>query len=169
MLYFVTSLEELAWRGYRTFGIAELEAALKLWEQSSGQEAEEFWQSALSEHSFVLSQLFSAPAILIEEQPYVGGKEIDNTGGSRADFLVQNSLTQSVTLIEIKKPSSALLASKEYRAGVFLPSSDLAGAVSQAEMHRDTSQRSSTALQREKRSTFPMTLYASSLLPHGSV
>lgn len=49
MLYFVTSLEALAWRGYRTFGIAELEAALKLWEQSSGQEAEEFWQSALSE------------------------------------------------------------------------------------------------------------------------
>ncbi len=92
MLYFVTSLEELAWRGYRTFGIAELEAALKLWEQSSGQEDEEFWQSALSEHSFVLSQLFSAPAIVIEEQPYVGGKEIDTREGVSPIFLFRTPL-----------------------------------------------------------------------------
>jgi hypothetical protein len=138
MLIFVRSIEELVWRGYRTFGVHELEAAVDLWENSSRDEPEDFWQQALSEHSFVLSQLFSAPAIVIEDQPYVGGKEVTNMGGSLADFLLQNSLTQSVTIVEIKTPKTKLLLESEYRGGVYAPSAELSGAAAQAQSHRDT-------------------------------
>lgn len=154
MLIFVRSIEELVWRGYRTFGVRELEAAIDLWENSSQDESEQFWQSSLSEHSFVLSQLFSAPAIVIEDQPYVGGKEVSNMGGSLADFLVQNSLTQSVTLVEIKKPSTPLLAS-EYRAGVFPPSAELSGAAAQAQSHRDTLMKEFYNLTKGRAEFFP--------------
>lgn len=138
MLIFVRSIEELVWRGYRTFGVSELEAAIDLWEKSSGDEPESFWQQILSEHNFVLSQLFSAPAIVIEDQPYVGGKEVTNMGGSLADFLLQNSLTQTVTIVEIKTPKSKLLLANEYRTGVYAPSAELSGAAAQAQSHRDT-------------------------------
>ncbi len=155
MLIFVRSIEELVWRGYRTFGVRELEAAIDLWENSSQDESEQFWQSTLSEHSFVLSQLFSAPAIVIEDQPYVGGKEVNNLGGSLADFLVQNSLTQSVTLVEIKKPGTALLLASEYRAGVFPPSAELSGAAAQAQSHRDTLMKEFYNLTKGRAEFFP--------------
>jgi hypothetical protein len=138
MLIFVRSIEELVWRGYRTFGVGELEAAIALWENSSHEEPENFWQKTLSEHSFVLSQLFSAPAIVIEDQPYVGGKEVTNMGGSLADFLLQNSLTQAVTVVEIKTPKTKLLMESQYRDGVYAPSAELSGAAAQAQSHRDT-------------------------------
>ncbi len=154
MLVFVTSLEELVWRGYRTFGVQELEAAIALWEAASRDESEAFWQEALSEHNFVLAQLFSAPAIVIADQPYVGGKEITNTGGSLADFLLQNSLTQSVTIVEIKTPSTKLLAG-EYREGVFPPSAELSGAAAQAQAHRDTLTKNFYTLTKGRAEFFP--------------
>jgi hypothetical protein len=136
MFQFIAHMTDLMWRGYRSFGLDELESAVRFWDEAGKDESEEFWQSALSEHGFVLSQLFAAPTIVIEEKPYVGGKEVSNLGGSVADFLLQNSLTESVTLVEIKRPDTPLLGN-EYRQRVFAPSSELAGAVAQAQRHRD--------------------------------
>lgn len=48
-----------------------------------------------------------------------------------ADYLFKNSLTNNVALVEIKKPSTKLLNAREYRQGVFGPSKDLNGAVTQ--------------------------------------
>jgi Domain of unknown function (DUF4263) len=133
---FIEHMVDLMWRGYRTFGVDELEAAIRFWEDADKGQVEEFWQAGLSKHSFVLSQLFAAPTIVIEEKPYVGGKEVGNLGGSLADFLLQNARTEAVTLVEIKRPATPLLG-EEYRSRIFAPSTELAGAVAQAQRQRD--------------------------------
>lgn len=48
-----------------------------------------------------------------------------------ADFLTKNPVTDNVALIEIKKPSTRLLQSSEYRSGVYGPSAELSGSVAQ--------------------------------------
>lgn len=155
MVIFIEQLEELVWRGYRTFGVEELEAAIKLWDASDKEAPESYWQRLFAEHNFILSQLFSAPAIVIEDQPYVGGKEVSNQGGSLADFLLQNSLVQSLSLVEIKKPAAALLAKTEYRQGVYAPSEELAGAIAQAQSQRDTLLKEYYVLTKGKADAFP--------------
>jgi hypothetical protein len=151
---FIEHMADLMWRGYRSFGLDELEAAVAFWDGADKGESEEFWQAALSKHSFVLSQLFAAPTILIEEKPYVGGKEVGNVGGSLADFLLQNSLTESVTVIEIKRPDTPLVG-EEYRQRIFAPSAELAGAVAQAQRHRDLLVKQFNALTEGKADFWP--------------
>jgi hypothetical protein len=131
MLMFLRHLEELVWRGYRTFGVEELRSALHAWDNPPSGARELYWHRTLAEHSFVLSQLFSAPTLLIQGEAYVGGKRVDNRSGQVTDFLVQNALTRAVALVEIKTPETRLLG-REYRNGVYAPSADLAGAVAQA-------------------------------------
>lgn len=61
----------------------------------------------------------------------VGGRGLSGSGDKIADYLFTNSLTNNVTLVEIKKPTTQLLEPREYRQGVFGPSKELNGAVSQ--------------------------------------
>ena len=112
-------------------GIGILKQALTTWQNHSTNTSEEYWQKTLSENSFVLSQVFSLPVVLIAEKAHVGGKNIQNTGGKLADYLFKNELTEHVLVVEIKTPSVALLDSKEYRQDVFAPSKELSGAITQ--------------------------------------
>lgn len=117
-------------------GIANLKKALAIWEENRENGEEEFWQAALSENSWVLSQLFSYPVIIFEEKAYVGGKSVGNTGGGVIDFILQNHLTKNTALLEIKTPKTPLLSPSEYRVGVYALSSELSGALSQALSYR---------------------------------
>lgn len=111
------------------------------------------WQAFLKRESWVISQLFSQPVVLIKDQAYVGGKSIQNTGGSIIDYLFANNLTGNVLLVEIKTPTAALL--RGYRGNVLAPAADLSGGVQQLlqarhsleEEHRHLVERSGQNLQ----------------------
>ena len=49
-------------------GVANLRAVLKMWAENRDNADEEFWQKVLSEHSYVLSQLFAYPLVVIAKR-----------------------------------------------------------------------------------------------------
>ena len=89
------------------------------------------WQGFLNENSFLLNLAFGCPVVKVRDQASVGGHKLSGAGGKFTDFLVKNSLTNNSAIIEIKKPSTKLLQKGTYREGVYAPSGDLVGAVSQ--------------------------------------
>lgn len=136
-------------------GLAALKAAETYWLAYRENPFEPFWQDALARYSFVLSQLFAHPVVIIKEQAYLGGKALDDTGGSYIDFLAATESTDAVALIEVKTPATALLG-PAYRTGAFPVSKDIAGAIAQVLKYRHTLATSFATLGRiESR---PMTL-----------
>ena len=82
--------------------LSKLDSLLAEWDENEGNADEGFWQDLLKRNAWVFSQLTGSPVVLLEEGAYVGGKGISNVGGSYVDYLVRNSLTDNVSLIEIK-------------------------------------------------------------------
>lgn len=119
-------------------GIATCRALLRLWDDNRENSNEEFWQQSLTVHSFVISQIFAAPVVVVRGKVYVGGKGLDNAGGKIADFLCTNTVTENAALVEIKTPATPLLAHSSYRDGVFAPSSELTGAIVQVLDQKDS-------------------------------
>lgn len=117
-------------------GISALESCYKQWEENQLNSDELFWQNLLESNAYVLSQMFAQPFIIMKGNAYLGGKSIDNIGGSIADFLVKNSVTNNVVIIEIKTPATNLLGS-EYRPGVYPISKELSGSISQICKYQD--------------------------------
>ena len=111
-------------------GLANLRSVLKSWSSDADGRGEEYWQTFFASHSYVLSQLFAYPVVLIRGKAYVGGKDLGNTGGNIVDFLFRTESCGAAVLLEIKTPETRLLGAK-YRQGVFPPSADLGGAISQ--------------------------------------
>jgi hypothetical protein len=107
-----------------------LKAAVNDWYENRENPDEGEWQKLLTKHWPVVVQIFSWPVSIVQEKAFVGGKGIDNKGGGLVDYLVKNQLTNNVSLVEIKTPSTALVG-KEYRSGVHQMSSDLDGGVVQ--------------------------------------
>lgn len=93
--------------------------------------AEGAWQSLLELNPFLLSMLFGQPVVLLQTSASVGGQRLTGHGTKIADFLTKNALTHNAALVEIKRPKSPLLNKKEYRGGVYGPSRELMGAVTQ--------------------------------------
>jgi len=116
-------------------GISALDSCMNIWKKNKDNSDENFWQRTLSDNSFVLSQMFASPVIIIKAKAYVGGKSIENTGGSIVDFLAKNDITKDAVIIEIKTPITKLLGN-EYRAGVYPISSELSGSISQVCYYR---------------------------------
>jgi hypothetical protein len=112
MFVFKRELEGLVWRGYSA-GDAVSEV-LEIWKNHRDDGKEGFWQKTLKRYSFVLSQVFAFPMVVIQERAYVGGTAIDGSGEGIADFLVANGLTDNVALIEIKTPKTKLLGAEYY-------------------------------------------------------
>ena len=92
---------------------------------------EKEWQSFLNQHRFLLGIIFRYPVIIVQEQASVGGHKLSGIGDKSTDFLIKNSLTNNVGIIEIKKPTSPLLYKKDYRKLVYAASKDLSGAINQ--------------------------------------
>ena len=89
------------------------------------------WQRFLNENPFILSLAFGYPIIKVQDQASIGGRKISGSGEKIADFLVKNSMTNNTAIIEIKKPQTELFNKKPFRSGVYTPSSDLSGSISQ--------------------------------------
>ncbi|PTM81869.1 Shedu immune nuclease family protein [Cereibacter johrii] len=92
---------------------------------------ESHWQQQFTLNPFILDMTFGAPMVVVQGQAHVGGKLLDGSGEKIADFLMRNRMTDSVALVEIKTPQTELLSKKEYRGGVYGPSSELAATVIQ--------------------------------------
>lgn len=137
----LVSLGPTALSGFNVaVGLASLKDALKTWDANASNADEEFWQQTLTEHSFVLEQVFSWPTTVVNGKAYVGGKSVLNTGGNIVDFLVRNYFTSNAALVEIKTPATKLLA-RPYREGVYNVSEHLGGAVMQVLNYRFSLQR----------------------------
>lgn len=121
----------------RTVDVSKLDALLREWDENETAEDEGFWQDLLTRNSWVFSQLTGSPVVLLQERAYVGGKGLDNTGGKVIDYLVKNTLTENVSLIEIKTPVAELCAT-EYRTGSYPPGREVAGGIVQVLSYRDT-------------------------------
>jgi len=121
-------------------GLQSLKTALANWRQNANFSDENLWQDTLTDHSFVLEQVFSWPTTIVKGKAYIGGKTITNTGGNIVDFLVQNRLTQNAALIEIKTPATPLLG-RRYRNGIYNLSEDLSGTVMQILNYKHTLQQ----------------------------
>ena len=93
--------------------------------------SESDWQRFLNENPFILSLAFGYPIIKVQDQASIGGRKISGSGEKITDFLVKNSMTNNTAIIEIKKPQTKLLNKTPIRQGVYIPSSELSGSISQ--------------------------------------
>ena len=144
----VENLEQLEINGLQQLsslvGITTLRSSYEIWERNKENSDEEYWQTILAKYSFVLSQVFSHPVVIVKGKAYVGGKGIGNSGGNLVDFLAQNDVSKNAVLIEIKTPKTKLLGSP-YR-GVYSISPELSGAIIQvANYKRSLEQELSSA------------------------
>ena len=112
-------------------GLTAVKEALSHWRTNHGNPDETFWKKSLKERAYVLSQVFLYPVIVIGDEAYLGGKQIDNKGGNVVDFLAQIESTGQAVLIEIKTPQTKLLGRK-YRNNVYPLSEELVAATAQA-------------------------------------
>lgn len=122
---------------YTLMGIARMRQAIDKWEKNQNESDEEFWQKEFAASSFVLSQLFCQPVVIMFEKAYLGNKGFGNRDGRVADFLLDNSLTHNCVIVEIKTPMTKLLAGK-YRNDVWNVSSELTGSIQQTTSYRHT-------------------------------
>ena len=118
-------------------GLANLRSALKVWENNSDRDDEEYWQQVFTRHTYILSQIFAYPVVVIQNKAFVGGKLIDNLHGNLVDFLGHVPSSGSAVLIEIKTPATPLLG-RQYRVDVYPPSSDLSGSIAQVLHYRES-------------------------------
>lgn len=118
-------------------GISQLKKSYETWLQNSDNDDEEYWQKLFTENSFILSQFFSFPVVIVKGKAYVGGKSIDNKGANLLDFLLKNELTDNSVLLEIKTPKTKLIGSS-YRDNIYNISQELSGAVIQLSNYKNS-------------------------------
>jgi hypothetical protein len=94
----INSLQQLS----SLVGITTLRSGYEIWKQNSENSNEEFWQNTLSKYSFVLSQVFAYPVVIVKDKAYVGGKDMANSGGNLVDFLARNDVSKNAVLIETR-------------------------------------------------------------------
>lgn len=116
---------------------------------------EDFWQEFFEENQWIFGYGLKYHFLSqLENQPSYGGTNFSGHGNQKGDFLLNTEADIKFTvLVEIKKPTSCLLAttktgnSKRYRNGAWLLSSDLLGGVSQLQINCKTWQESSRSVQ----------------------
>jgi hypothetical protein len=74
--------------------------------------------------------LFGYPIVLVHDQAHVGGQRLDGSGETIVDFLLKNASTDSLAIVEIKKPDTPLMG-REFRPGRYRPSAAINEAVIQ--------------------------------------
>ncbi|WP_017795737.1 Shedu immune nuclease family protein [Oceanobacillus kimchii] len=122
-------------------GLTNLKKLLVIWEANKDNDLEKFWQDLLKEHTWILSQLFSNPTVLIDNEVYVGGKTTSNDNGKLVDFLYANPFSKDAVLIEIKTPTTPLINNAQYRTGVYSAHKELIGAITQVLTYKGALQK----------------------------
>lgn len=116
----------------RNIELVTLDRLIEVYEEALEQDKNEsYWQVFFDKNVFALQQIFGVPMVSVHSGAHVGGHELSGSGDRITDYLFKNLLTNNVALVEIKKPTTKLLETSEYRTGLFGPSKELNGAVSQ--------------------------------------
>lgn len=131
MLVFKQHLEAVVWMGHSAKRVVD---ALRTWDANRENKDEELWQITFAQNTYVLSQVFAAPVVFIEDKAYVGGMQLDRKEARLVDYLYAMESSREAVLVEIKSPVTKLLGSK-YR-GVYRPSGELTGAIVQVRDYR---------------------------------
>jgi hypothetical protein len=108
----------------------------------NGAKNEDAWQQFFKANTFALKQIFAAPVAFYGEQVHVRSPDMKGAGSQIADFVLFNTLTRSMVLVEIKTPSAALVAKNKYRgassAEVYPPDKELSGAIAQLQAQMES-------------------------------
>ena len=132
VISFVEEQPDKIIRLQRDFELVTLDRLIERFEANIGKSLkEQFWQKFLNENRFLLGITFGFPVIFVQDEPSVGGHKLSGAGDNSTDYLIKNSLTHNVAIIEIKKPTSPLLNKREYRQGIYSASGELSGAINQ--------------------------------------
>ena len=94
-------------------------------------QGEVVWQDFFEANPLILGLVFGYPVIMVGQQASVGGRRLFGGGEKVTDFLMKNKMTNNAAVVEIKTPGANLL-SREFRGGVFSPSSALSEGIVQA-------------------------------------
>lgn len=89
------------------------------------------WQTFFQTYPFALKLAFGYPIVALGDQVSVGGGRFDGKGEKITDFTASAALSGNLAIVEIKTPGTRLLGASEYREGVYAPSRDLSGSVTQ--------------------------------------
>ena len=117
-----------------------------------GRHAEPWWQEFFALNPIALNLVFGCPVVTVQGQASVGGRKFSGTGDGIVDFLLKNSITNNVAIVEIKKPNTAILNQTPYRRGVYTPANELTGAIGQVLDHKRKLQGSMAQLKENSRS-----------------
>jgi len=99
----------------------------------TGDHLESVYQKFFEENPLLLTLFIGSPYIQINKQAFVGGKSFDNKNEQYPDFLHKHKITNNSFIVEIKCPKTPLLEKNYYReTGIYPPSRDLSGSISQA-------------------------------------
>lgn len=100
------------------------------------EDSEEYWQNLFTNNPNILFSIIPSVGQIICQKPYMGGKAINNQGGTISDFLYKCG-TRNISIIEIKKPTTKLIEDK-YRNNVYSPSNELSSAIVQLRKQKDS-------------------------------
>lgn len=114
-----------------------LKDSIAIWNSSKENESEEFWQDLFERCPAAIAQLFPRSMLQIGKKCYVGGKELNNSGGNLVDFVYASKSTNNVVLVEIKTPKTKLLG-KHYRGNAYAISEDISGSIVQVLNYKDS-------------------------------
>lgn len=124
----VTRLSWAKIHANRAAALAEFEQAINDTSKDEG-----WWQNFFSENKWIFGYgLNYQIQHTVQEQPNYGGTNVTGTGGQRGDFLQRTAANVGFTvLVEIKKPTTALLHGTPYRNGAWRVSDELSGGAAQ--------------------------------------
>lgn len=98
---------------------------------------EKSWQKFFKNNDFILKQIFSMPVVTYADEATLSPPTMSGGGSVIADFVFKNPLTNSMLILEIKLPSTHLMAATDYRgkvehaSDIYPTARDLSGSVAQ--------------------------------------
>lgn len=98
---------------------------------------EKSWQKFFKNNDFILKQIFSMPVITYADEATLSPPTMSGGGTLITDFVFKNPLTDSMLILEMKLPSTQLMAASDYRgkdkhaSDIYPTSRDLSGSVAQ--------------------------------------
>ena len=113
---------------------AERQRSLEEFRQNLGQRrGEDWWQDFFERNKWIFGYGLRYQILRpVQSQPHYGGQTVSGKGTEKGDFLKRTEAQVKFTvLVEIKRPDTSLLGTKEYRNGAWQLAEDLTGGVAQ--------------------------------------
>ena len=99
----------------------------------SQEKSEEWWQSFFEKNNWIFGYGLNYQILkTVQSQPHYGGTNVSGKGAEKGDFLQHTEGEMKFTvLVEIKRPNTPLLGSKQYRNATWQIGEDLSGGLTQ--------------------------------------